>query len=116
MSFASLLLLVATAQAPAAPPPTLFMFETGDTLLRKCENKAPEYALACTAYVVGVIDGIRKDIFLRRSPSNCWPGQIGAEQARAITIAYLRRYKDQRTMPASVIVSIAMNDAYPCQK
>ncbi len=92
------------------------MFETGTSLLQKCENKAPEYALACTAYIVGAIDGIRKDIFIGRAQANCWPGQVGAEKVRGVVIAYLRKYPDQRRMPASVIVSIAMNDAFPCNK
>ncbi|WP_336965991.1 Rap1a/Tai family immunity protein [Sphingobium aquiterrae] len=112
------LLAVAAASAQPAPQPArpTYMFETGTSLLQKCENKAPEYALACTAYIVGAIDGIRKDIFIGRAQANCWPGQVGAEKVRGVVIAYLRKYPDQRRMPASVIVSIAMNDAFPCNK
>jgi hypothetical protein len=112
--FALLLLATTAPQALSEPAKPVFMFETGATLLKKCDNKSPEYALACTAYIVGAIDGIRKDIFIGRTQANCWPGQIGAEKARSVVIAYLRKYPDQRSMPASVIVSIAMNDAYSC--
>lgn len=93
-----------------------FMFETGTTLLAKCQNKAPEYALACTAYIVGVVDGIKKDIFLGRAPDNCWPDQLGADQVRDLVVKYLRTYADQRSFPASLTVSVALNDAYPCKK
>jgi len=93
-----------------------YMFETGTTLLGKCENKAPEYALACTAYIVGVVDGIKKDIFLGRAPDNCWPKQLAAKEVHDLVIKYLRTYPDQRSFPASLTVSVALNDAYPCKK
>ena len=99
-----------------APQRGVFMFETGAGLLAKCENKAPEYALACTAYIVGVVDGIKKDIYLGRTPENCWPDRLSADQVRAIVIKYLKTYKDQRGFPASLVVSVALNDAYPCKK
>lgn len=110
-------ILLAQAQVPPAEAAnTTFMFENGETLLAKCENKAPEYALACTAYIVGAVDGIKKDIFLGRAPDNCWPAQMAAEQVRGIVIKYLKTYKDQRHFPASLIVSVALNDAFACKK
>jgi hypothetical protein len=114
------LLLLAQASAlppatPAAPRgPSVFMFETGASLLEKCQNKAPEYALACTAYVVGVVDGIKKDIYLGRAQTTCWPDRLGATQVRDIVVKYLKTYADQRNFPASLIVSVALADAFPC--
>lgn len=93
-----------------------YMFETGATLLAKCRNKAPEYALACTAYIVGAVDGIKKDVFIGRAQPNCWPSQMKAEEVRRIVVTYLERYADQRNAPASVLVSVALNGRYPCQK
>lgn len=111
---------VPAAAPPSSPPPPadagIYMFETGTTLLAKCRNKAPEYALACTAYIVGVVDGIRKDIFIGRARPVCWPGSIPAQEVRRVTIAYLERWPDQRNTPASVLVSVALNERYPCQK
>ncbi|WP_323749020.1 Rap1a/Tai family immunity protein [Sphingobium sp. JS3065] len=104
------------AAIPVAAPAQTFMFETGDTLLAKCRNKAPEYALACTAYVVGAVDGIKKDVFIGRAQPNCWPAQLDAAKVRAIVIAYLNRYPDQRKAPASVLISVALNEQYSCQK
>jgi hypothetical protein len=120
-------LLLALAQSPsqtpgpppAGPPPaapSIFMFETGTSLLQKCETKSPEYALACTAYVVGVVDGIKKDIFLGRAADNCWPDRMGAPQVRDIVVKYLKAFPDQRGFPASLIVSVSLNDAFPCHK
>lgn len=111
-----LLLLAQATGGPPADPPAIFMFETGETLLQKCENKAPEYALACTAYVVGVVDGIKKDIFLGRARTTCWPDRLGATQVRDIVVTYLKTYADQRSFPASLIVSVALNDAFPCHR
>ncbi|MFZ2982929.1 MAG: Rap1a/Tai family immunity protein, partial [Sphingobium sp.] len=68
------------------------------------------------AYIVGVVDGIKKDIFLGRAPDNCWPDQLGADQVRDLVVKYLRTYADQRSFPASLTVSVALNDAYPCKK
>lgn len=106
----------ALAMAPQPVAAQTFMFETGTTLYAKCQNKAPEYALACTAYIVGVVDGIKKDIFLGRAPDNCWPDRLGADQVRDLVVKYLRSYPDQRSFPASLTVSVALNDAYPCKK
>nr|WP_083949083.1 Rap1a/Tai family immunity protein [Sphingobium cloacae] len=92
------------------------MFETGATLLAKCRNKAPEYALACTAYIVGAVDGIKKDVFIGRARPNCWPAQMKADDVRRIVVAYLERYADQRKAPASVLVSVALNERYSCDK
>lgn len=113
----SLILMISTTTLGAAPAHAqTFMFETGTTLLEKCQNKAPEYALACTAYIVGVVDGIKKDIFLRRAPDNCWPKQLAATQVRDIVVKYLKTYADQRAAPASLTISVALNEAFSCQK
>jgi len=103
------------ATTPPAHAQT-FMFETGATLLAKCRNKAPEYALACTAYIVGAVDGIKKDVFIGRANPNCWPAQMDADEVRRIVVAYLERYPDQRKAPASVLVSVALNSRYPCKE
>lgn len=115
----ALSILIATALLAAAPTPVAaqaFMFESGTSLLAKCRNKAPEYALACTAYIVGVVDGIRKDSFIGRGRPICWPDKMSANDARRTVVAYLERWPDQRRGPASVLVSVALNDRYPCQK
>ncbi len=113
------LLLLALAMAATSPTPAsaqAFMFESGTSLLAKCRNKAPEYALACTAYIVGVVDGIRKDSFIGRGRPICWPDKMSADDARRTVVAYLERWPDQRRGPASVLVSVSLNDRYPCQK
>ena len=112
-------LILSGASLAASPNPTsgsAFMFESGTSLLAKCRNKAPEYALACTAYIVGVVDGIRKDSFIGRGRPICWPDKMSADDARRTVVAYLERWPDQRRGPASVLVSVALNDRYPCQK
>ena len=109
--------LLAASPAPAAQPGGgAFMFESGTSLLAKCRNKVPEYGLACTAYIVGVVDGIRKDLFIGRGRQVCWPDRMSANDARRTVVAYLERWPDQRRSPASVLVSVALNDRYPCQK
>ena len=117
LQLAAALLLSAVSSAAASPVAAQnFMFETGSTLLAKCRNKAPEYALACTAYIVGAVDGIKKDVFIGRAVPNCWPDKMQAEEVRKIVVAYLQRYPDQRNAPASVLVSVALNGHYPCEK
>lgn len=114
-----LLAFIATVPLSANPAPVAAqtcMFETGTTLRAKCRNKAPEYALACTAYIVGVVDGIRKDMFIGRARPVCWPDRMSADEARQTVLAYLERWPDQRTAPASLLVSVALNERWPCQK
>ncbi|WP_409592404.1 Rap1a/Tai family immunity protein [Sphingobium sp.] len=115
-AIAAIIALGGTTALPVAAPAQTYMFETGTTLLAKCRNKAPEYALACTAYIVGAVDGIKKDVFIGRARPSCWPAQLDANKVRDIVIAYLTRYPDQRNAPASVLVSVALNEHYPCQK
>ncbi|MEC7933297.1 MAG: Rap1a/Tai family immunity protein [Pseudomonadota bacterium] len=113
------LLLLSAALLVGSPAPAgaqAYMFETGATLLAKCRNKAPEYGLACTAYIAGVVDGIRKDMFIGRARPVCWPDRMSADEARKTVIAYLERWPDQRTAPASVLVSVALNERWSCQK
>ncbi len=113
---AALLLLAGSPVAAPSAAAQNFMFETGSTLLAKCRNKAPEYALACTAYIVGAVDGIKKDVFIGRARPNCWPDKMQAEEVRKIVVTYLQRYPDQGNAPASVLVSVALNEHYPCEK
>ena len=115
-SMAAMIALGSMTAIPAAAPAQTFMFETGTTLLAKCRNKAPEYALACTAYIVGAVDGIKKDVFIGRAQPNCWPDKMQAEEVRKTVVAYIQRYPDQRNVPASVLVSVALNERYPCKK
>jgi hypothetical protein len=112
----SLLSAALLVGSPAPAGAQAYMFETGATLLAKCRNKAPEYGLACTAYIVGVVDGIRKDMFIGRARPVCWPDKMSADEARKTVIAYLERWPDQRTAPASVLVSVALNERWSCQK
>lgn len=117
----ALLLAIAAASSSKVPPPAsdeggIYMFETGTSLLAKCRNKAPEYKLACTAYIAGATDGIRKEMFLGRARTVCWPKRMAAEDVKSTVVAYLERYPDQRGAAASALVSIALNDRYPCQK
>lgn len=109
-------LLLGSILTPRPVAAQAFMFETGATLLEKCRNKAPEYALACTAYIVGAVDGIKKDVFIGRAQPNCWPDKMLANDVRRVVVGYLERYPDQRKAPASVLVSVALNGHYPCQK
>src|SRR3546814_3800938 len=104
------------AAIPIAAPAQNYMFETGTTLLAKCRNKAPEYGLACTAYIVGAVDGIKKDVFIGRAKPNCWPAQLNAEDVKRIVLAYRTRYPDQRQPPPSVLASVALNEQYTCQQ
>nr|WP_242443390.1 Rap1a/Tai family immunity protein [Sphingobium sp. LB126] len=113
---AAFIALSGMAALPVAAPAQTYMFETGNTLLAKCRNKAPEYGLACTAYIVGAVDGIKKDVFIGRAKPSCWPAQMDAEEVKRIVVAYLTRYPDQRKAPASVLVSVALNEHYPCEK
>lgn len=76
----ALLLAIAAASSSKVPPPPpasdeggIYMFETGTSLLAKCRNKAPEYKLACTAYIAGATDGIRKEMFLGRARTSAGP-------------------------------------------
>ena len=39
-----------------------------------------------------------------------------AEEVRKTVVAYIQRYPDQRNVPASVHVSVALNERYPCKK
>ena len=41
---------------------------------------------------------------------------MDAQEVKRIVLAYLARYPDQRQAPASVLVSVALNEHYPCQK
>lgn len=41
---------------------------------------------------------------------------MNAEEVKRIVLTYLTRYPDQRQAPASVLVSVALNEHYPCQK
>ncbi|WP_422635221.1 Rap1a/Tai family immunity protein [Sphingobium sp.] len=116
IALATALSVASPALAQPAAGTGAFMFESGTSLLGKCRNKAPEYALACTAYIVGVVDGIRKDTFIGRGRPVCWPDAMQAQDARKIVVAYLERWPDQRKSPASVLVSVALNERYPCQK
>jgi hypothetical protein len=39
-----------------------------------------------------------------------------ADEARRTAVAYLERWPDQRKGPASVLVSVALNERWPCEK
>jgi hypothetical protein len=109
------ILLMLGQPAPPAPPNAIFMFETGASLLAKCRNRAPEYRLACTAYIVGAVDGIKREAFQGRPLTNCWPAQIPAEEVRRIVVSYLERTVSEHGAPASVLVGVALDERFPCR-
>lgn len=110
----TLSLLVAAAQAatpaPAPEPPLIPTFFTGERLYELCRQSQPGF---CSMYVVGVLDGIFLSDQQNGRRTTCPTSLTNREAARIVT-DYLGRNAAIRPRAASVGITRAMVERFPC--
>lgn len=110
-----LLALAAAAQAAngaAAEAPLIPAFFTGERLYEICRQPN---AGQCSMYVVGVLDSLFLTDSLHRRATTC-PTSLTNRQAAEIVTAYLERNRTVRARAASVAVTQAMAERFPCAR
>jgi Rap1a immunity proteins len=106
-AIAALLALVSVADAAS----TL----KGSELLRHCDGANKAF---CYGYVLGTIDTIAAfQVGLGANVTAiCFPADgVSAEQARLITVKWLRNNPEKLHVEAGVLVFSAMGEAFPCE-
>lgn len=85
-------------------------------LLRACQGDSD----VADAYVAGFMDShhlIESVVLKPRSitSSVCIPDQIGVEVIKSAACSYAMRHTEMQDLPASVIISSALQEAFPCR-
>jgi hypothetical protein len=105
--------LVMRPAAAADPPPPLVTI-SGTEFYEQCAD--PAWVPACSAYVIGVIEGWNRAIADGPVlPSLCPPGNNTARQALDIVLAYLRDRPGIRHQPRDQLTVDAMVMAWICR-
>jgi hypothetical protein len=92
--------------------------DTGNDLLRHCQDDETNYFSSgmCLGYVSGAIDALLANMYAQKT---CWfelPGESTNKQLVDVTVKYLTDHPEQRQYLASVLVMVAMREAFPCPK
>jgi hypothetical protein len=84
---------------------------TGEALFTACRsNRTTD--LVCNYVLRGFIDRIK-----RRGEKNvCLPDHIKFIQAKIIILRYLETHRKFLSMPAILLVQMALEEAFPCQR
>lgn len=112
-----MLILVAsvTLAAPvAANPPA---FSTGNDLLNTCApaDDDDRMVMECFTYLQGFVDAVAVTTFEAHGHLPfCVPAGATIGQTRDIMIQRLRGNPEIRHLPASVLIMVALQRAYPC--
>ena len=97
------------------------VYQTGNELYENCSSKQgePTYwqkSAACSAYVMGVVDGIGASEVLEKSlPVMCIPLEVTVGQMVDIVTKSLRENPASRHLGASGRVMLALAAAFPCR-
>ena len=78
-------------------------------LLGWCSDGTEAGSAACTAYIMGIADAVADP-----SATSC-PGTATRAQIRASVMRYVAT-RPELDLPAGAPVTIALRDAFPCQK
>lgn len=111
-----------TSQAQAPIQESTFFWSTGNDFLRICDDTSPVVELkgACSAYVVGVIDGIRYlwSVEISDKPSArrlmCTDAGVTVGQEKLVLIQYIKTHPASAHWPTASLTFLAMVDAFPC--
>ena len=95
-------------------------FNTGNDLYAKCsavKSEATYYqdSAYCLAYVIGIVDAFEFNEGVKSGLKLCVPGGVTAGQLRDIVVRYLQNKPQDRHNAGSVIIFLAMSEAFPCQ-
>jgi hypothetical protein len=83
-------------------------FQTGNQLLRECDN----YPLFCLGYIMAIADTLRHgDIAGFHA---CVPPHVLGGQLEDIVVQALRRYPSYRDLDAVGLAAAAISGAFPC--
>jgi Rap1a immunity proteins len=87
-------------------------YVTGNKLLEFCE--VPAVTSACYGYVLGVVDALQ--VMGADAPkfSFCVPERVESGQLVDVVKAFLRDHPEKRHLPASDLVTAALNEKFPC--
>lgn len=85
-------------------------WETGNSLLRECQNRTLEPA--CVGYLDGVTD---TDAALGRPVSVCLPQAVERGQVRDVVVKWLLDHPEQRHQYAPDLVIKALSSVFPCR-
>ena len=100
---------ILAALLPAAAP----LEETnrdGRWLRQLCTNNEPADGSVCDAYILGIFDSLA-----RWGPApRCMPAGVTDKQALSIVTTYLSSHSEDLLLPADLLVTKAISDAFHC--
>lgn len=89
---------------------------SGNYWLSVCQSNHPTDDAQCTAYVLGVWDGLTVAERVAKTKSSiCSPKGVSARQAADIFVQYLRGNPGVRHMAGRVLIVASLMDAFPCR-
>jgi hypothetical protein len=91
-------------------------FETGRTLLQKCNGDAASQT-RCLSYIEGVADAMRLEQAYRRTffgARVCINQNILGREIKDIVVRWLKDHPERQRYPASQLIAQAVFKAFPC--
>ena len=90
-------------------------FQSGNSLLTKCESEAPFDVGICIGYLMSVGDTYTTAAAWEGfEPYICMPDTVTAGQLQKIWIKYANEYPEELHFSASSLVLLAYRQAFPC--
>ena len=122
-SSAVMAILIATSLSAQTIPsfePPLHKFKSGNELLGECTTSEsdPAYSrkyLACLGYISGAIDQHESLVSVGRAQRQfCLRPNVNLGQLADIVVIWLQRNPENRDLTASFLITLALQDAFPC--
>lgn len=109
---------IAIALCPsAADAQQLPNFDTGNGVLAVCGSDSIQEQVRCAAYINGLAQGQALMAVRDKSPQIfCIPETATNGQAVEIVVKYLKANPEMRHRLGSLLITIALRDAFPCDK
>lgn len=108
--------VAAYALVPAASGQTgVHDLRTGNDLYDFCKTDAAWAGLICMVLIQGVTEGVSGAFVYRHlKPPFCIPSSVTKGQLEAVVVHWMEVHPDKRHLPATAIVEVAIEQAFPC--
>jgi hypothetical protein len=87
-------------------------FVTGNRLFDYCNERSE----SCTSYIAGVTDALLMIDIAMNKHMVCIPDKVLLGQATDVAVNYLRSHPEKRQFSAASMVTVALTQAFPCNK
>jgi hypothetical protein len=87
---------------------------SGSQLYLYCSSSNPESSTGCSAYILGMVDGMSMESAIAANGEKYCAPRIQEVQAEAMVMKAMKEHPEMMNQPAGAIVAAVLSAGFPC--